>query len=1020
MVCGLVHISGGVNYYAADSDQFRLYPYGGSSNHLSGKAVRGLALMPDGGLYVATEDGGLNHLSADRVVTRAEVLNHRIGIDDVKSVKNVHALLLTEERYLWIGFLIHSVVRYDTTTGETIDYSKYGNISIFCFCEDVDGNIWAGGPSGLYIFDGDNHDSKPKRVPGLGVHAMLLLDEHTMLIGTRRGGLYRVDTQSCKVTPYDLLTTQNLHITYLYRDSQSRIWVGVSNDRLYQLDGNGEFVTTYTKEDIGSADVKSIVEDNQNNIWVATGTGLCRINPINRRVRRYTVADGLPTNQFNFASACKSSSGELFFGTIDGLISLYPNDLIEQKANFNVVVTDMLSNSQHIATDDIILSYQQAQSLTILYSGLNYKYNENTHYSMMMEGLDSDWQYVGNQHRVRISNIAAGDYMLRIKASSDGVSWDEEGSCSLKIKVLPPWWLSAWAYVGYLLLIIFSIYLFVYYTRSRLTLEMQLRSEQSQRESIEQLNRQKTDFFTYVSHDLRTPLTLILSPLKQMISRRREGERVSVDTLEVVYRNASRMNDLVDELLTHSKIEMNQMKMNLRRGDIMLFLKELAQIFDITAEDRDMEFDIDVDELGRLVWFSPSKLERIIYNLLSNAFKYTPNGGSIHLRARFLRSATDGATLVEISVKDSGRGIDETMQKRIFESYYQVDKRDQRLGFGLGLSLTRSLIQLHKGTISVVSEPNMGSEFIATINVTKESFSEAEYSTDEISQREQQRHNKSLQERINMIPNRLMQPEMGVAESLSKSKPTILIVEDSLDMNQYLREIFDGDFEVLCGNNGEEALLLIEGQQPEIIICDVMMPIMDGLEFTRRIKGNVETSHIPIILLTAKAEVNEYTEGYIAGADGYITKPFDAQNLRLLVDNTLRNREQNRLRFQQDEVFNISTIVSNDRDSEFMQSLVDLVMENLSNDNFSVADAVEQMGVSRTVLYNKLKTLGGVSFTQLVRSLRMSEAKKMLLRGLNISEVTFAVGMSDPSYFTKCFKREFNTTPSEFVRDAQR
>ncbi|MFI3259330.1 MAG: two-component regulator propeller domain-containing protein [Rikenellaceae bacterium] len=1001
---------GGVNYYVVRSDQFRIYPYGGSSNHLSGKAVREVVNSPDGGLYIATEDGGLNYMSAKREITRSEELNAKVGLGDAK---NVHSLLITENRYLWVGLFMRGLVRYDMLTGESVDYdSMIPGISVFSILEDSNGDVWFGGPNGLYLIDKDDYMA-PKRALSLRVHTMIQLDEHTILAGTRKGGLQKVDIERVEATPHDILSLPDLHITSIYRDSNGKIWVGANNDRLYLLDSEANLISEYTKDDLGSGDIKGIVEDNQNNIWVGSGAGLCRINPASREVSRYSVANGLPSNQFNFASACKRGDGELVFGTINGMISFYPNEVRKRESEFGVLITNIIDGrSEDRSVEDVTLTSSEAQSLTINYSGLNYQYSDNTLYAMKMEGIDNDWQYVGTQHQVRFSNLSAGEYTLRIKASGDGVTWDEKGATSLAIKVLPPWWLSTWAYILYLLLVALAIYLFIHFTRARLTLEMRLRSEQERRVNIEQLNQQKINFFTYVSHDLRTPLTLILSPLKQMIDRRDSGEMIGDEEgerLEIIYRNACRMNLLIDELLTLSKIEMQQMKMNLRRGDIMSFLRSLSAIFDITAEEREIEFEVDLESGCDEVWFSPSKLERIIYNLLSNAFKYTPNGGSIKLSARII----EAGRMVRISVKDSGRGIARELQPKIFDSYYQVDNRDQRVGFGLGLSLVKSLVLLHKGQINVVSEQGQGSEFVVTLDVSRDSYSESEYSIETISTQEFKRHNQSLQQKIDLLPPKLEHS----GEDARRAKPKILIVEDNPDMNSYIADIFANEFEVVRAYNGADGCRLLDESLPDIIVSDVMMPEMDGLQFTKRVKESLRSSHIPVILLTAKSETLEQREGYLVGADGYITKPFDAENLKLLVTNLQRSRALSIERFNECDQADVELITNSSRDSEFMHQVVDLIMENLSNDSFGVAEATAELGVSRSLLHNKLKSLSGVSFTQFVRSLKMKEAKAMLARGMNISEVTFAIGMSDPSYFTKCFKREFHTTPTEFIRD---
>ena len=362
-----------------------------------------------------------------------------------------------------------------------------------------------------------------------------------------------------------------------------------------------------------------------------------------------------------------------------------------------------------------------------------------------MEGIDKDWQFVGNQHQVRFSNLPSGRYILKIKASKDGIHWDETGQKDLAIRVLPPWWLSPGAYLVYALLFLLIIYAAYRYTKTRIILLMRLKTEHEQRVNIENMNQQKINFFTYISHDLKTPLTLILSPLQRLIQQPQISNN-DKEKLEVIYRNANRMNYLINELLTFSKIEMKQMRISVRKGDIMHFLEELSHIFDIVAGEREIDFIVNLEDTEEEVWFSPSKLERILYNLLSNAFKYTQPGGYVKLSAKLIKEEKE--TFVQISVKDNGRGIPKEAQEQIFESYYQVEKRDHREGFGLGLSLTRSLIHMHKGEIRVESEVNEGSDFIVTLNVSEDAYGPDERSSENITTEEIQKYNQRIKEPI--------------------------------------------------------------------------------------------------------------------------------------------------------------------------------------------------------------------------------------------------------------------------------
>ncbi len=1005
---------GGINYYIYGTEQFHTYPFGNAHSNLSGKAVRQIINCSDGGILIATEDGGINYMNREKVIVRSDAIHKKFGI----SAKNIHSLKITDDGNLWIGLFLKGVVRYDPKNGQTTDYggiSESGS-SGFCIEEDSRGNIIYGGPSGIFCINPDNPPRPARKLSSLSAFCMLKQNDSLLLVGTRKNGICRINTESMHIDTLDILPDDNLFITAMHMDIKHNIWVGTNNDGLIVLDEKQNISRIFEKENIGSNGIKGIVEDGNGNIWAGTNNGLVCISQSRWDVTRYTVDDGLPTNQMNYSSACIAEDGEIFFGTINGMISFYPENIRQYRQKFNVAITGLSCDSGNISegisstfTDRITLSFQQARTLRVEYSGMNYKYNDNTRYSVFMEGLDKDWQDVGTQNQVRYSNMHAGNYTLKIKAGHDGTHWDEDGMRSLNIKVLPPWWLSGWAYIIYLLLFAATVFAAYRWTKARLILLMQLKTEQAQKINIEKMNRQKTDFFTYVSHDLKTPLTLILSPLQKLLS---QDEITNSDKkkIETIYRNANRMRYLVDELLTFSKIEMNQMRINVRKGNIIHFLWEISQIFEIVAKEKCIGFVLDLKDEGKEVWFSPSKLERIMYNLLSNAFKYTPaqKGGYVRLSAE-IRSEGNKDFAV-ISVKDNGRGIPKDMQEKIFESYFQVEKQDHREGFGLGLALTRSLVQMHKGTIRVESEVDNGAEFIITLDVSENAYNEDEKLAESITDEEIQKYNRRMQDTLRLIPDKL------VTEKNELSRETVMLVEDNTEMNEYLYDVLKDRYEVIRAYNGEEACRLLSKRLPDIIVTDIMMPKMNGLELTSHIKHDVTTSHIPVIMLTAKTDEKDFTEGYRCGAEAYMTKPFNVRNLELLIENIQNNRRRSIERFKDNEDMNVTQIVNNPRDEKFMKDLVNFIMENLSEEDLNVTEITTYLRVSRSLLHTKLKSLTGCSITQFVRKIKMKEAKQFLLGGKNVSEASYAVGISDPNYFTKCFRKEFGITPTEFLR----
>lgn len=1014
---------GGVNYFVSGSDQFRTWSYGSSHNTLSGKAIRQIENAPDGGLYIATEDGGLNHIGPDGTITRSDVIHRRMAID----AKNVHSLLVDEDGSLWIGLFLKGVLHYMPDRDITVDYSALTEdvSSGFDIIGDMRGNIWYAGPSGLFRIDRNRLNAAPRKISPLRFLDLAVHDDSTLWIGARKGGLYSVNTNTFKVSRLPYLSSDELHVTDIFRDSRDRMWVATDHHGLYELDAEGRLLASYGKELIGSDSVKSIIEDSSGNFWAGTGNGLVCISGTDRSCVRYTSSDGLPADQFNYTSACLRPDGELCFGTIDGMVSFYPEKVRQEKPSFKIVVTGISMDGEYISPEDtespsagsvsalngIVLKHRQSRSFQIDYSGLNYRYSSDTRYAMMMEGVDEDWQAIGNQHQVRFTGLRAGNYLFKVKAGIDGVNWDDAGQLDLAIRVLPPWYASPVAFCMYVLCSVLVLWWSYRWYRARLSLKMRLEAEHDRRLNIEKMNRAKTDFFTYVSHDLKTPLTLILSPLQEMLgsSRLNEDDR---SKLSVVYRNANRMNYLIKELLTFSKIEMKQKKILVRQGDIMRFMDETSKIFGMIAREKDIDFVVRLEDTGKKVWFSPSSLERILYNLLSNAFKYTDTGGCVTLGAHF--DEKEGNTIAVISVKDTGRGIPQDSLKRIFDSYYQVDRRDHREGFGLGLALTRSLIKIHKGEIDVISEVGKGTEFIVSLNVSDNAFSPDERSSESITGDEIRKYNQRIQDTLELIPERLE------SKADREEKETVLVVEDSPEMNDYITGIFNHGYRVLRAYDGQEAIDMLSKNMPDIIVSDVMMPKLDGLAMLAKIRDDVKTSHIPVVLLTAKTDENDHTDGYLHGADAYIDKPFNAKNLELLVKNIISGRRRNIEHFRKMGEMNVKEITNNPRDEAFMEKLVGLIMDNIREERFGVAEITAGMNVSRSLLHMKLKSLAGCSITQFIRNIKMKEARTCLANGMNVSETAYAVGMADPNYFTKCFKAEFNITPTEYLKSIRK
>ena len=531
-----------------------------------------------------------------------------------------------------------------------------------------------------------------------------------------------------------------------------------------------------------------------------------------------------------------------------------------------------------------------------------------------------------------------------------------------------------------------------------------LRLERMERKNQEILTNKKIDFFSNISHELKTPLTLILSPLKMMIKDRTFPEE-HLDQLKIVTKNAQRMLSIIDELITFSKIEEGQTHITVQQGEIFPFIEEICQIFKVAATNNDIHFRIHVDSQDLTkVWFSPPVLEKILYNLLSNAFKYTPSGGTILIKAQIVEAASGGRQNLKIEICDSGIGIPAESLDKIFDNYYQVNPIDNSKGYGIGLAFVKRLVEVHKGHISVTSALHEGTSFSIELGVSRESYTDQEISYVQFD---------SVKAYNYMVPAIEQVDNSSLNQfTMQSTTPKILIVEDNREMNHYLTLIFQKKFTVISAFDGQQGYELALKIMPDIIISDVMMPKMDGFQMTRKIKSEFLTCHIPVLLLTAKTTDEDTLEGFNYGADVYIKKPFDPERLELQTLNILKTRKNNIQKFKNpnnDEEVQLST---NPRDEKFLAEVIRIIKENIGNEMFSIEDISAQMKISRNILYVKLKNLADISASELVKDIRMRESKKRLLDGMTIAEAAYAVGISDPNYFSKCFKKQFGITPS--------
>ncbi|MBO5188838.1 MAG: response regulator [Alistipes sp.] len=1018
---------GGINIHPHMFRQFAFYDWGEGENFLSGRTVR--QILPDqaGNLWIATEDGNLNKL------LWAKNTIQTISIPGQES-SNPYALLWDKRGRLWIGTTSNGLYCYTPKNNHFKQFTveQYPGLStnrILSLLEDQDGRLWVGTGSGLTLYNEQkNHfvQFEPGRFRKQMINHLRMDDEGNVWIATHSQGLfcYLKELQHMKeVKLFDAVgepIRANKYINYIYQDSRRMLWISTNHHGLFRYDLQTERFTNYTTEDLLlSNTVYSVIEDNHGNIWISTDNGLSCFDHLSSTFVNYSVSEGLPNKQFSNNSVYRDPDGYLYFGTINGMIAFHPDSLQfssnQAKVEFTALrvqggVVDL--DTQAVETRPIEdggvirLNSSQAKSLTISYTVPTISHASSLSFATSF-GSETHWDYVGSQKHINLANLMAGEYLLQLKASFNNRWKGDEPITSLRIIVEPPFYRSTAFCIGYLILALALLFYCWHLFRIRQKRHTTALAEQLERKNAEEMHRMQLNFFANISHQLRIPISLIIGPLEAMI----EKGMFAGDTerrMRLLARNATKMKLLVDELLLFAKIKTLQKTIRVREGDAQAFLLEITDEFQLLAEERGIDFRVSIAKAEHTVWFSPQDVEKIVFNLLSNAFKYTPHG-SISFTSQLLTIADK--QMLRITVEDTGIGIEEHELEHIFEAYYQINEweRKGQTGFGIGLALTRELVEQHKGTIEVHSTPNKGSCFCVTLCVDPSRFAPEQISPNRADKAYiGDYHFLSIDhERTFEAVNA---PTPRPAKAAKRS--TLLIVEDEPELLHFYQELFQEEYQVLTATNGQEGWAIAQKRIPDLIISDVMMPVMNGYEFTQRIKEHIATSHIQVLLLTAKSD--SAMESYRMGADFYLEKPFRPSVLQEQVRNLIQSREQLVRRYIAGKA-ETTELTNNPYDVKFMTRIDTILKNNFANEYFSVNELMADAGMSRTQFYLKFKSLTGMSATEYINRYRLDKSLSLLKSGQRISEVAYASGFSSPNYYTRLFRKRFGFTPKEYL-----
>jgi signal transduction histidine kinase/ligand-binding sensor domain-containing protein/AraC-like DNA-binding protein len=990
-----------------------------------------------GVLWIGSHKAGLGKMN----LKTNNIINYLHDEDDDKSIGHnwVRSIYQENKNTLWVGlgnggpYGGHDgnggIGRMDIEVGTFTHFKLTRNddglddfsYTIYSICEDHEGYLWLGaGPGGIFRSDKDKKEFKHFKIlknDSLSRKVFLniaRIDSNGDLWASDfsgEGTLYLYDRKEDKFTPY----LEGFKMYNLLIDDNGWLLISTWEKGLLHLNPADCTYIQYTKNDgLPSNDGLDIVKSENGIYWVNTRIGPAKFDT---ETGKFSPV-GLPKRRYN-TGIMKVSDNQLYVGSNNGLYSFYPDKVLGNPYPPDVIlesinVTGESINLLNTKSDksEILLSHEQ-NDLTFEYAGLHYSDPAKNQYRYMLEPYDTNWVCAGVQPTARYTNLDPGEYTFQVIASnSDGV-WNEKGA-SINIIINKPWWQTYLAYLVYVFLGLSLLYSLRRYEISRQKLKYNLKLGNLQTEKLKEVDQIKSRFFANISHEFRTPLTLIFGPAKDITEN--AYDESTKKKAGIIKKNAAKLYGLVNQLLDLSKLEAGKMRLETSEQNIIPLLKGLVLSFTSLAERKKITLTFDTQEENINVYIDKDKIEKIITNILSNAFKFTPDGGIIDVNVLKLERE------VEIIVKDTGIGIPEERIDKIFDRFYQVDGSHTREGegTGIGLALTKELVELHKGNISAESKKGESTTLILKLPLDKKHLL-----PEEIVKKESLLETAKTVKEAEVISGNEVYEEKTVFDELIKpdlfgektDKPLLLIVEDNFDVRNYIISHLEEDYIIHKAIDGEDGFTKSIEKFPDLIISDVMMPKMDGFQLCEKLKTDERTSHIPLILLTAKATSDDKIEGYETGADDYIMKPFDAKELQVRIKNLIDQRKQLRKHFQKEGIFNLENKKIISVDKKFLEKANKIINEHISDTSFGVELFASILAMSRAALHKKLIALIGEPPSELIKRIRLSKAGILLKNNTgNISEIALDVGFNNPAYFSECFKKQFGDTPSQYQR----
>jgi signal transduction histidine kinase/ligand-binding sensor domain-containing protein/DNA-binding NarL/FixJ family response regulator len=955
---------------------------------------------------------------------------------------------------LWFGMEIGGVVMYNGKAFTLFTGNGYLLQSpILSIQEDSQGNLWFGTwTTGVIRYDGKTftHFTEKEGFSNNNEVRSILEDSHGNLwFSTGGGGVSRYDGQGFT----NFTRREGLNDNFVWcmlEDGHGNLWFGTENGGANMYDGDS-FTYFTEKEGLSNNSVRSIVEDNNGNIWLGTLKGLnCLVfspesdpGRANRNwpvIYTFNEQDGLKGIEFNNNSVLLDSKNRLWWGTGKCLTMMDMSNFklpVEAPSNMQlsrIEINGKFVDYRHLEKSsnkkmqlsgvarfcnyplNLKLPYKY-NHLTFYYSAIDWSAPYKIKYSYKMEGLRASWSEPSAETKADYRNLPSGTFTFKVRAIGAAQKWSEPFEYTFTIH--PPWWYSWWAYIIYGIIIILIILQYRRYLLRKAKLQSAVEIERIEKEKVLELDHLKSRFFANISHEFRTPLTLILGPIEGLLKKKGKEAVLKSDELGILHRNAKRLQQLINQLLDIAKLETGKVRLQVSEGNLSEHIRAIVLSFLSLAEGKNIRYKYDLPDNPDQVYFDRDKLEKIVTNLISNAFKFTAPGGEVFVALKYIMAeGQDAAEFIKISIRDSGKGIPPDQLEKIFDRFYQVGSSDTREheGTGIGLSLTRELTDIYRGEIKVESEPGKGSLFTVVLPVSREHF-KAEEIVESVADKTGRMEYQSA-EIFEDFPD-VNEINAGHTVEAGSEHPVILIVEDNADLRKYISANLKDKYRILEAENGQKGLARAIDEIPDLVITDLMMPEMDGIELCRQIRNDQRTNHIPVVMLTAKADKESKLEGLSTGADDYLIKPFDADELLVRVDNLIRQRRSLRDKYRMEFAMNDSfTKEIPDLEDDFLTRVVNCILAHLGEYDFGVEQLANDIGFSRSQLHRKLSSLTGYVPNKFIRNIRLKQAARMFQEGhTNITRVLYSVGFSTPSHFSQSFRDFFGVNPSDYLKN---